>query len=455
MHREYYRRITALQEAAEPFVVATVIRVHGSASAKPGSKAIIDRTGRNILGWVGGGCAESLVREESLKALEDRLTRIVNVDLEDEVLGVGMPCGGKMDVYIEPHFPPRRLLIAGHNKLARHLNLLAQYVGYAVTVHGPEAEAQHFPGAAHIASEPWEMLDVAPGMRLIATPPHEGQAAVLRAGLAAQQGYFGFVARKKVLAGLGEQLSREGFDAAGITEVRNPAGLDLGGDTVEEISLSIIGELMAWEYGASANPLRKIEAGTASMDKSVVMGEGADGGLPELLVVGHGRLSEELARVGTLMGWPVTVNAVETFPEDYPPATRLVHGDLDFSRMEVTPATHVVIATLHKGDHLSMERALQGKAAYVGLIASRKRSGLVLDYLRERDWSDDQLAHVRAPAGLDLGARTPAEIALSIACEIVQIRRSGNGGGLSRLPTAELEEGPRKSSGETCQQLFE
>ena len=165
------------------------------------------------------------------------------------------------------------LLSAGHNKLARHLNLLAQYVGYAVTVHGPEAEAQHFPGAAHVAPEPWELLDVAPGMRLIATPPHEGQAAVLRAGLAAKPGYFGFVARKKVLAGLGKQLSREGFDAAGITEVRNPAGLDLGGDTVEEISLSIIGELMAWEYGASANSLRKIEAGTGSMDKSFAMGK--------------------------------------------------------------------------------------------------------------------------------------------------------------------------------------
>ena len=59
------------------------------------------------------------------------------MDLDDEVLGVGMPCGGKMDVYIEPHFPPRSLLIAGQNKLARHLNLIAQQAGYAVTIHGP------------------------------------------------------------------------------------------------------------------------------------------------------------------------------------------------------------------------------------------------------------------------------------------------------------------------------
>ena len=449
MHGEFYRRLTGLQTANEPFVVATVIRVHGSASAKPGSKAIIDRTGRNLHGWVGGGCAESLVREQSLLSLEDGLTRIVEVDLDDEVLGVGMPCGGKMDVFIEPHFPPRKLLIAGHNKLARHLNLLAQQVGYEVTVHGPEAESTHFPGASRISAAPWEKLAVDPDSRLIATPPHIGQAAVLRAGLAAQPGYFGFVARRKVIAALAEGLRQEGFDAAGLEAVRNPAGLDLGGNTVEEISLSILGELLAWEHGASARSLREM-APPAPRDDGAPALQPAEGELPELLVVGHGRLSEELARVGTLMGWPVTVNAVEIHPEVYPPATRLVSGDLDFSRMAVTPATHVVIATLHKGDHLSMERALNGSAAYVGLIASRKRSGLVLDYLRERGWSDERLAHVRAPAGLDLGGRTPAEIALSIACEIVCIHRGGSGARLADLPAAALE-----GSGETCRQLFE
>ena len=58
-------------ERGEPCVLATVVRTNGSSSAKPGSKALLDKDGRNVLGWVGGGCAESAVRDESLRALED------------------------------------------------------------------------------------------------------------------------------------------------------------------------------------------------------------------------------------------------------------------------------------------------------------------------------------------------------------------------------------------------
>ncbi|HKJ00165.1 MAG TPA: XdhC family protein [bacterium] len=449
MQAEFYHRVTAMTEAGEPFVIATVIRVRGSASAKPGSKAIIDRSGCNLFGWVGGGCAESLVREESICALEDGQTRVVNVDLDDEVLGVGMPCGGTMDVYIEPHFPPRRLIIAGHNKLARHLNLLAQMAGYAVTIHGPEAESQHFPQAERIVAEPWEALEIPPDARVVVTAPHEGQLPVLRAAAAAQPGYLGFVARRRVLAALRERLAADGRALDGLAGLRNPAGLDLGGGTVEEMSLSIIGELLAWERGASGASLRAVRRGVGATDQPAPTTLRADE-QPQLLVVGHGRLSEALARLGALMGWPVTVNALEANGADYPPPTCMVLGDLDFSRMEVTPATHVVIATLHKGDHLSMERALEGKAAYIGLIASPKRSGLVLDYLRGRGWSDETLRHVHAPAGLDLGARTPAEIALSIACEIVCTCRGGSGLALTQAWPQQPE-----GSGPTCQELFE
>ena len=123
MSLKFTEKLLEMTARKQPFAVATVISVQGSASAKPGSKAIIDSAGRNVFGWVGGGCAETLVRDEALGALEDRKTRIVTADLDDEVLGVGMPCGGLMDVYIEPVFPQPRLIIAGQNKLARNLSL--------------------------------------------------------------------------------------------------------------------------------------------------------------------------------------------------------------------------------------------------------------------------------------------------------------------------------------------
>ncbi|MBD0272133.1 MAG: XdhC family protein, partial [Acetobacteraceae bacterium] len=70
---------------------------------------------------------------------------------------------------------------------------------------------------------------------------------------------------------------------------------------------------------------------------------------------------------------------------------------------------------------------------YIAVIASRKRARLVLDFLREQGFSEEELARVRAPAGLDLGARTPEEIALSVLSEAVMLRRGASGTPMHRL----------------------
>ena len=75
-----------------------------------------------------------------------------------------------------------------------------------------------------------------------------------------------------------------------------------------------------------------------------------------------------------------------------------------------------------------MKRALALNAGYIALIASKKRSRLVMNYLRDEGVSPQDLARVSAPAGIDLGCRTPEEIALSVIGEIVMRRRGANGG---------------------------
>ena len=85
-----------------------------------------------------------------------------------------------------------------------------------------------------------------------------------------------------------------------------------------------------------------------------------------------------------------------------------------------------MIATQHKRDHLWLQKALEGNAPYVALIASRFRAKLVLDYLAAEGVPAHKLADVRAPAGLDLGAATPEEIALSIISQMVALRRGGS-----------------------------
>lgn len=144
---------------------------------------------------------------------------------------------------------------------------------------------------------------------------------------------------------------------------------------------------------------------------------------PELLIVGHGRIAETLTVLGDLMGFSVTVNDPAAEHSSFPQAERLVTEDFDLTETPVGPKTFVVIATQHKRDHLWLKKALEGKAAYVALIASRHRAGLVLDYLRASGLAEEKIATVYAPAGLHLGASTPEEIALSVISQMVALRR--------------------------------
>lgn len=86
-------------------------------------------------------------------------------------------------------------------------------------------------------------------------------------------------------------------------------------------------------------------------------------------------------------------------------------------------AEAVVVATMGVGDEEALESAARSSASYVGLVASRKKAGFLLDYVRASGVPDEQLARVKAPAGLDLGGMSPPEIALSIMAEIVQMKR--------------------------------
>jgi xanthine dehydrogenase accessory factor len=96
---------------------------------------------------------------------------------------------------------------------------------------------------------------------------------------------------------------------------------------------------------------------------------------------------------------------------------------LDFSHVRVTPETYIVVASHGNYDEDGLVGALMSDASYVALVASRKRAESVVEYLRETGMPADRLARLKYPAGLDIGAVTPEEIALSILAEILQVRR--------------------------------
>ncbi|MCD6553996.1 MAG: XdhC family protein [Anaerolineae bacterium] len=154
---------------------------------------------------------------------------------------------------------------------------------------------------------------------------------------------------------------------------------------------------------------------------------------PTLLIVGAGHVAVPVAEIGALLGFRTVVlddRAEFANEERFPRADELIVGDIpaELSRLPVNAQTHVVIVTRgHAQDEAALQAVLDSPAAYVGMIGSRRKVRTVFDHLRAAGVSEDALARVRAPIGLDIGAETPAEIAVSIMAEIVMLHRGGRG----------------------------
>jgi xanthine dehydrogenase accessory factor len=418
--KEFQERVLEMVRLRRPFAVATVIGVRGSSSAKPGSKAIINEEGRNIFGWIGGGCAETFICDEATKALAERRTRVVTADLDDEIFGLGMPCGGFMDVYIEPVFPRKRLLIIGHNGVTPALALLADMAGYEVSVQATHAEQEHYPRAAKIITSAIERIQPDQDACVVVESKGVECLHALRDALAARVGYIAIPANPAFSQKMFGQLRREGFTPESLSCIRFERALIPDCQSAEEMALSVVAELLAFDRGTTGRSLREVKK-IAPAPLTGIREKTESCERPELVITGHSRITQELARLGELFKWPTTVNFAAAKPEDYSAHTCVINADPDFERLRVGPRTFVVVASHHKGDHLAIRKALKENARYVGLVASRKRSGLILDYLFEAGIKQEDLARFHAPAGLDLGAVTPEEIALSIMSEMIAV----------------------------------
>jgi xanthine dehydrogenase accessory factor len=93
--------------------------------------------------------------------------------------------------------------------------------------------------------------------------------------------------------------------------------------------------------------------------------------------------------------------------------------------------TFVVVATRgHRYDDMALESALNTRARYIGLMGSRRKSLMIYQRLLQQGVTLERLREVKSPIGLDIGALTPEEIAVSVMSEIIMTRRGGSGGAL-------------------------
>jgi xanthine dehydrogenase accessory factor len=148
-------------------------------------------------------------------------------------------------------------------------------------------------------------------------------------------------------------------------------------------------------------------------------------GRPELVIVGHDALARALAKLARILEFTVTMVDPLVPLAELPEADCVLHV-LDFARLPAGER-YVVVASRGQCDEEAVEQGLRGNAAYVALLANKKRAQEVMNSLGSQAVSGEKLKNVRAPAGLEISAETPEEIALSILAEIVAVRR-GSGG---------------------------
>jgi xanthine dehydrogenase accessory factor len=220
-------------------------------------------------------------------------------------------------------------------------------------------------------------------------------------------------------------LRREGRDVA------------FGGRAFVDAEGSVAGSLgdAALDSRAASEALSQLPHGTprlVSLDDHQDLLIDPVAGRPQLVVAGGGHVALAIARQASLLDFDVTI--LEDRPEFADPqrfsGARVLEGDVPaaIASFGYTWSSYTVIATRgHKMDADCVLAAVKTRARYIGVLGSRRKTVLIEKMLREEGVDASRIHAIHAPVGLDLGGRTPAEIALSVMAEITQERYRATG----------------------------
>jgi len=241
-----------LRAREQPFVLATVVAYKSPQSAKPGSKAIIKPDG-TMLGWIGGGCVQPIVLREAKQALQTGLPKLLTISPDaarDDWKGVEsfrMTCegGGSLEIYIEPFLPKPQLLIVGSSPVAQTLAQLGTLLDFKVVI----ADMEALKPIKNQINEATYVVVATMGNR-----DEEGLLAVI----GTRPKYLGLVASKKKSEALFEYVRSTGATDEDIAVIKCPAGIEIGGETLPEIALSVAAEIVRLRR-ASAEPQAIVE----------------------------------------------------------------------------------------------------------------------------------------------------------------------------------------------------
>ncbi len=370
---EIYNKLSELLEAGESVAVATIVDVKGSVPREVGAKMIIHPLGQHA-GTVGGGCGEADVIRAALDVIRTGEPATVRVDLTEDVsmqaLGV---CGGIMEVFVEQVAPATLPAVISAQERVAALRQSIQDrepVALATVVQGPTAGRE---AVVWLDKPPLGSL----GLGVLESQVIADSQAVLR----------------------GRQHKLLKYDSASFqlppSDTQYPA-----------TNTSIFIEVQ-----------RRV---------------------PEMLIVGGGHIAVPLAQMASMCDFAVTV--LDDRPsfagkERFPTARRTIAAPLreTVRGLPMDADTFIVLVTRgHSHDVECLLEVLDRPVGYIGMIGSQRRVDAVFELLENEMGIDPaKFDRVYAPIGIAIGARTPAEIAVCIMAEVINVLRGGPAASIS------------------------
>lgn len=247
----------AAWERGEPAALATVIASGGSTPRSAGARMLVFADGRT-LGTIGGGALEHTVRDEALAALAEGRPRRFEAHL---VRDLGMCCGGRTEVWIEPLRTRAPLVVFGAGHVAEALVPLLQSLDFDVTVVDDRDELlteARFPTAQRVLGDPLAFAESLPDdphrYWLVVTHDHALDQRLVEHLLPRAFAWLGMIGSKGKVARFLVRFRAAGLDEALFSRLSAPVGLDIGAETPSEIAVSIAAELVRVRRGSLRPP---------------------------------------------------------------------------------------------------------------------------------------------------------------------------------------------------------
>ncbi|MCU1445076.1 XdhC family protein [Cryobacterium sp.] len=350
--------------------IATVTRVLGSAPRTLGTSMAVTDTGA-VIGSISGGCVEGDLYEAAAEVLADGRGRVAEYGVsDDDAFAAGLSCGGTIEVYLTELAP------AGHRNAV------------------PAAVLGQLRAAAAGLAAGLAVVVAGPGTGLVLTPQDDEPAAAP-------------------------------VPAASVPAASVPAAsVGLDADSNRRIRAELRARLAGGRTALGTVDCAGLEARVLFLVAAAP---------PRFLIFGAGDFASALSAAASLLGYRVTVcdaRAVFATPERFPTADEVVVAwPSDYLAGTDTDARTVICVLSHdeKFDLPLLQAALRLDVAYVGAMGSRRTHDRRMHRLQDAGLSGAELDRLHSPIGLDLGASTPEETAVSILAEVLATRSGGSG----------------------------